>query len=511
MLNATDPNQGNSKPSNLDNLKLFLSRFSLKKIVGIGFILVLLVVIGIGVMIFLKNKSNSLPSSEQLFLSPLSNPLQGNKTNSLNSGLVFGAGVMIQQGKQLCQLVQEYGSKFSWLTLSWARIQPANKNQWVWKQFDNWVDAYRSCGQEVAIHIHSDAQWAIQPVPPENKKGPHTASMPAKNMQDYYNFIYKVAKHYKGKITRYSIENEAHAEQNWGGTPEEYIAELQTAYKAIKAADPQAIVEDAAMSHEGLGYLTAIWLYQKGQVQPAVDFANSYVTHYYRGLTQPPVIDAKTIADWLTKPGIQKTIKWENLLFQNQKYYDRMQIHNGAPWQNLQTVLDYLHTNLKAQGDDKNLELWEAWYSWTGAPGNGFDPNIQANDLVKQMVIAFGGKAVLYNYWTFTDFALGEGHVGLLDKEGNPRPAATSFKITSEKLTGSTSVQKLNLGDNLYAYKFTKNSRDIYVVWSLAKTKVSLPLKGTLTITDVLGKTTKVDADDFFVDTSPVFIELYKR
>jgi hypothetical protein len=434
---------------------------------------------------------------------------QSGATGVSQSGISFGAGVLIgQKGeKELCTAIQQYGSKFSWMTLSWARIQPANKNQWVWKQFDNWVDGYRVCGQEVAVHIHSDAQWAIQAVPAENKIGPHPASMPAKNNQDYYNFVYEVAKHYKGKITRYSIENEAHAEQNWGATPEEYIAELQTAYKAIKAADPEAVVEDAAMSHEGLGYLTAIWLYQNDKVQEAIDFANSYVAHYYRGLTQPPVIDANTIADWLTKPGIQKTMKWEDLLFQNQQYYDRMQIHNGAPWQNLQTVLDYLHTNLKVQGDDKNLELWEAWYSWTGAPGNGFDPNIQASDLVKQMVTAFGGKAVLYNYWTFTDFALSEGHVGLVDNQGNPRPAATAFKVTSEKLTGATNVQKLNSDENVLAYKFTKNGKDIYVAWSTTNLTIQLPIATSATLTDIQGNITKVNSDRIPVTISPIFIE----
>ncbi len=467
-------------------------------------IFVLFLFLSLGRRAFFRGLARRLysPQAGQLFPNSTAN-----KPVIFNPNIALGAGVIIQQGPQYCNQIQQYGSRFNWLALSWQNIEP-QRGQWTWDKFDNWVNGYRDCGQEVAVHVLSASSWATEPIPAASRGSRHKPSMPATNPQDYYDFVYRVALHYKGRIRRYSIENEAHAQQNWGGTPEQYFAELQSAYRAIHAADPGAIVEDAAMSHEGLGYLTTAWLYQQGKVQEAMDFANSYDAHFQRSQQSLHVNTPADLQNYLRTPGIQNLIKWEGQLFQNHQYYDRMQIHNGAPWENLQTVLDYVHTNLRAQGDDKTLDLWEGWYSWWGAPGNGFDPQAQARDLTKQISIALGNKVTLYSYWLFNDYALGsEGHVGLVDNQGNPRPAATAFKVVSQKLTGAAAGQKLDLGNNIYAFKFTNNGKDIYVLWSAVETTVSLPFTGGATITDISGNTTKTLTNSIPVGASPVFAE----
>ncbi|MFH0864018.1 MAG: endo-1,4-beta-xylanase [Candidatus Gottesmanbacteria bacterium] len=425
-----------------------------------------------------------------------------NRVNSNQSKtIVFGVGVMIQQGKLLCNPAQEYGSHFNWLTLSWQRIQP-RQDKWSWTQFDSWVDGYRNCGQEVAVHILSDASWAVGQLP-ENIR-----AMPPKDLNQYYTFVYEVAKHYQGKISRYAIENEAHAPENWGGTAEQYIAELQTAYKAIHAADPNAIVTDAGMSHMGLGYLTANWLISQGKSQQALNFANSYAAHLYRGNKPPYLNSVDEVKQLLSTPGVQKTISWYNLILENHQYYDHLQIHNGAPWQDLQLVLDYVHTNLQAQGDDKPLELWETWYSWTGAPGNGFNETEQAKEIIRFMVTAFSGQTIVYNYWLFTDYAIGEGHPGLVDNQGNPRPAAIAYKIASEKLNGSSFVSRLDLGGNINAYKFINQTKEVFVVWSTNSSPVNVRLPiSQVKITDIQGNVTTADNNQILISDSPIFVE----
>lgn len=77
--------------------------------------------------------------------------------------------------------------------------------------------------------------------------------------------LFHLAQHYKGKIARYAVENEAAAQQNWGVTPEAYMQTLQTAYKAIHAADPNAIVENSELSNGVLGIQTAYNMYEQGQ------------------------------------------------------------------------------------------------------------------------------------------------------------------------------------------------------------------------------------------------------
>lgn len=435
--------------------------------------------------------------------------------------ITLGAGLTINQiltnQTEACSYLGKY-SKFDWQTLSWQRIQPANKNQWVWGQFDAWVDGIRNCGQEVAVHILSDAQWAIKPFPPEIKEaGNH--DMPAKNMQDYYNFVYEVAKHYKGKITRYSIENEAHWPGNWGATVEDYITTLKTAYQAIHSADTSAIIEDSAMSHEGFGYLTANWLISQGKDQQALDFANSYASHMYNGPHPPHFDNIDQVKQILSNSAIQRDIDWYNKIFTAHKYYDHIQIHNGTVWQDLQTVYDFVHTNLKAQGDDKPTDIWEGWYGWTGAPGNGFDPQAQAKDLIKQMVVSFANQNTVFNYWVLNDLIINEGHPGLVDNQGNPRPAATAYLVLKQKLGGAIFNNKVDIksttgtgsNTNVYVYKFTNTGKPTYIGWSTGGSQtITLPdfnPSQTITITDISGNITPLKTNTITFTDSPVFIE----
>ncbi|KKU92036.1 MAG: Beta-mannanase [Microgenomates group bacterium GW2011_GWA1_48_10] len=433
------------------------------------------------------------------------------KSQPPRTGLLIGTGAPIDQalGSQkdkFCETLTTNGSTVNWLVLSWARIQPVNRNQWVWKQFDNWVDSYESCGQEIMVHLVSNASWATQPFPPDIKlSGNH--SMPPKNWDDYYKFVYEVTKHYKGKITHYSVENEAHWPGNWGASREDYTKLLQNASKAVHAADPNAVVTDAGMSYEGLGYLTANWLVNEGRNQEALDFANSYTAHQEKAGQTVHFNTIDELKQTLAAPGVQDTIAWENNIFANHKYIDKLQIHNGAPWQNLEKVLEYLHTSLKGVGDDKPISWWEAWYGWRGAPGKGYDPDEHARELVRKMVIGFAGKVDRFVYWTMTDFAISEAHVGLIDNSGTPRPAAAAFKVISDKLTDGSFQQKLSLGSNVRAYEFSNHGKDIYILWSESdNATVTLPFTGAQ-VTDVTGKESTISTNTIQLTKSPVFVE----
>lgn len=77
----------------------------------------------------------------------------------------------------------------------------------------------------------------------------------------------------------------------------------------------------------------------------------------------------------------------------------------------------------------------------------------------------------------------------------------------AEKLNGCSNPSRLNLGEGVYGYKFNKNEKNIYVVWELNETKISIPLTGKVKITNVLGVVKEVDTDNLIVDVIPIFIE----
>lgn len=95
----------------------------------------------------------------------------------------------------------------------------------------------------------------------------------------------------------------------------------------------------------------------------------------------------------------------------------------------------------------------------------------------------------------------------VFDNLGNPRPAANAYKTASEKLTGSTSVQKVNLGTNVYAYKFINSGKYIYAVWSTSPVTIQSPFSNGTTVTNIQGNSQRVNSTLISIDDSPVFIE----
>jgi hypothetical protein len=77
---------------------------------------------------------------------------------------------------------------------------------------------------------------------------------PPENLEDFATFLQALATRYKGKIAAYQVWNEPNLAREWcdeAPDPEQYAKMLQTAYKAIKAGDPNALVISAGLSPTG--------------------------------------------------------------------------------------------------------------------------------------------------------------------------------------------------------------------------------------------------------------------
>ncbi len=421
---------------------------------------------------------------------------------------LIGTYVPPLQFTQYCEQMSNYGARFTWVAIPWDAIEPS-QGTFVWRRADPILQAMHNCGFDIGVHILSRhaGGWATLPTP--NIPNQKNASMPPKDLNAYYNFVYQLASHYKGIVSRYSIENEAHASSNWPSSPESYFQVLATAYKAIKAADPNALVEDAALSSSSLGVLIANDMLKAGKTQEAVDFLNRYYATYAprsRG-GEPIVVDKEQdLQDLLAMPEVQRLLAWAPMLFANHAYYDVEQLHYFGPWEDLPMVMSWVHDKLKAQGDDKPLDLWEMGYAWTNV--NTYDPQAHARDEPKYLATALGEGGLRAVSWLFTDFAFqAEGHPGLTTAQG-PRPAAESFRVTADKLNGTTNSARLDLGEGIWGYRFDKPSGSVYVVWSTDARKVSLPIEAqTVIVTDITGQTMTADPKTLGVSDSPIFVE----
>jgi len=89
---------------------------------------------------------------------------------------------------------------------------------------------------------------------PPSWETPGSGNRPPTNPSDFGSFLGALASHAKGQVWAYEIWNEPNLSSEWGNQPPNpaaYVALLQAAYPAIKAADPAAFVITAGLVTTG--------------------------------------------------------------------------------------------------------------------------------------------------------------------------------------------------------------------------------------------------------------------
>jgi len=99
---------------------------------------------------------------------------------------------------------------------------------------------------------------------PSWESGSPASNAPPANPADYANILHYLAGQWKGKVAAYEIWNEEDATLWWAGAPDPaaYTRLLQTAYPAVKSADPAAKVVLGGLTGNDYNFLRGV--YQAG-------------------------------------------------------------------------------------------------------------------------------------------------------------------------------------------------------------------------------------------------------
>ena len=136
--------------------------------------------------------------------------------------------------EQFLPQLRGLGAGFTKVYLFWNQIEP-KKGQYDWSAVDSFVDQLKS-PDEGLIAIFSSSQWAVKK--PSAMLPPSIAT----NLDDYYRFVFDLVKHCQGRVRYWQNDCEPNDPIYWSGTREEFVAELKVFYKAVKDADPAAVV-----------------------------------------------------------------------------------------------------------------------------------------------------------------------------------------------------------------------------------------------------------------------------
>ena len=126
---------------------------------------------------------------------------------------------------------------------AWLNIEPAD-DAWDFSRLDQFVAKAELHGvRDILLVLGGTPRWAAAQVRPADAPwlGPGSAS-PPRAIEQWAQFVTKVAERYRGRITGYEIGNEPNSLTYWSGTPAQWAEQVRVAAQAIHRADPAATV-----------------------------------------------------------------------------------------------------------------------------------------------------------------------------------------------------------------------------------------------------------------------------
>jgi hypothetical protein len=151
-------------------------------------------------------------------------------------GIAWGFlyGYLGTPAEQFLPKMRELGGGFTKVYLFWHQLEP-EKGKYDWGAVDAFVNQLKS-PDEGLIALFSSSQWAVKH--PAFLLPPSAATNP----DDYYRFVHDLVAHCKGRVRYWQNDCEPNNPIYWNGTKEEFVVQLKVFYKAVKDADPSAVV-----------------------------------------------------------------------------------------------------------------------------------------------------------------------------------------------------------------------------------------------------------------------------
>lgn len=164
----------------------------------------------------------------------------------------YGANFFLQHEvnewdrKKTVEMAREGGIRYAKQQFMWSYIEPEPGN-FEWSDYDEIVDLYRQNDIEVIARLDWPPRW-VQPAEWAGRPSRLDWNVPPADLQDYARFVAAVAEHFRGRVRFYQIWNEPNLVSEWGFNPshpvdpKEYAHMLRVASRAIREADPNAVI-----------------------------------------------------------------------------------------------------------------------------------------------------------------------------------------------------------------------------------------------------------------------------
>jgi LysM repeat protein len=167
-----------------------------------------------------------------------------------SAGFGYGVQAHMLGGDVQRSVDMTKGMGFNWVKqqVEWSHFE-GSKGARDFGGLDPIVNAANGAGVKVLFSVVKAPDWAR---PGETDR---SVAGPPGNPQDFADFLGAMAAHYRGRVHAYEVWNEQNLHYEWGNEPlsaARYVGLLCSAYRAIKAADPGAVVVSGALTPTGV-------------------------------------------------------------------------------------------------------------------------------------------------------------------------------------------------------------------------------------------------------------------
>lgn len=270
--------------------------------------------------------------------------------------------------------------------------------------------------------------------------------------RSYYTFVKQFITHYRGHFDFVAIENEVNSSLFWGGTADEYLRLIRTAYKAIKEADPNVQVIDSGMVSGMWGLCIARDWLASGYRSEAETMQMALA--YYRRAAQTGVIPIRTAQDvrfWLAQPAVQQNCDMvTTILSRLQGTVDALNFHFYEDYSVMHYVTEWIDRRTQMAGYTRPRLTNEIGQRGDLAYAQGAQ---HARDVFKTLITAasLNLQAVTWFSGNLRDQPIAE----LFEGDGNWRPAAFTYWLVVNTLQNQYRFQSAAAtGPALYRYIF---------------------------------------------------------
>ncbi|HXF04639.1 MAG TPA: alpha/beta hydrolase fold domain-containing protein [Blastocatellia bacterium] len=267
--------------------------------------------------------------------------------------------------------------------------------------FDAQVAGVRQRGLQILGQLGFAAPWnttAPSGLPP----GADPLHFPPRDLRAWADYVSQTVSRYKDEIQYWEVWNEPDLRGFWAGTAAQYAELLAVTYDAIKRANPDAKVVLGGLALGG----------------PPQQLNRNFLTEILNDARYPAA-----------------------------RYFDIMNFHHYGSREEARQRMDDVRAALRQAGAS-NKPIWITETGYSSDPSQQNDPNYRGlegqaewlRDMIPYL-LELGAEKVfwyrLYDYPADFNQDVGARYHGLIDNQGNPKPAYFAYK---ELIQATTSV-----------------------------------------------------------------------